>query len=776
MKLRIKILLLVLLPSMVIFILALRYLNLQNRELAIKNATTIADLYAAQAANTTKVIFEQDLSVARTIRNSFLNYKDYSQKERDAIYNQILAINLLNNNQFLSVWATWELSEINDTWLDPYGRIKVETFKESGKINFYHDSLDLDGDDIKGLYYKLKSGEVNELLVNPYIYSYSDNDTSKSFLETTLAVPIIKDEIFAGVVGIDVSLERFQTVIEPLTPFERSFVFIVANDGKIVAHPNRSLQGKTLSNAYISLNEDVLMSIERGKPLQLYIKDQADEEIYLSFVPIKIGNTASPWTVGMIVPSSVILESANKNYWTSIIVMIIVILLLAVVIVLMLSSISGPLSKTTNILKELERGNIQQLDKIKIQTKDELGMMASSVNNLIDALNSTVDFAKKIGRGDLNAKYKLLSNNDILGNALLDMQKNLIDAKKSEERRQLENRKLSWSQNGITQVNEILRLENDTLEQLTYSIISFFVKYMSASQGGFYVVNEEDPQNKYIELISAYAFDRKKQLTAKILIGEGLVGRSVKEKDVIYITNLPEGYMYITSGLGDRTPNVLLITPLIFEGHVFGVVEIAAFEEFDKYQRDYIFDACERIASSISNIKKNVKTNELLKQSQQQSEKLRAREQEFKTKSTELERIQEEVATKQRELALLLEIVTQRAAIIEYNMDGLIINIIDKRTSIIGTKIKTLLGKKIAEIAIEAKENKEWFEQFWTDLINGKIRKRKAIIEENKQKYILDETYIPISDVKGNVYKIINYSMDITETEEMKDKINKLKK
>jgi len=771
MKIRLKIFLLVLLPSMLIFFIALRFLNIQNRELAIKSATTIADLYAAQAANTTKVIFEHDLSVAQTIRNSFLNYRDYTPKQRDYIYNQILANNLLNNNQFISVWASWELSETTEDWHDPYGRTKIETFKENGKINFYRDSTDLDGDDIKGLYYKLKSGEDDELLVNPYIYSYSDDDTSKSFLETTLAVPIIKDEVFAGVIGIDVSLERFKTIIEQQTPFENSYVFIVANDGKIVAHPNSAFQGKSLLNAYINLTDDVLNSIERGEAFQLFSKDQADEDIYLSFVPIKIGKTSTPWSVGIIVPKQIILESANKNFYTSIIVIIIVTLLSSLVMMLMYSNILVPLNKTTKILVELEKGNIQKLEKIKVNSKDELGTMANSVNNLVVALNSTVEFAKKIGKGDLRAEYKLLSNHDVLGTALLDMQKNLIEAKESEERRQTETRKLSWAQNGITQINEILRLENDTLEQLTFSVISFFVKYMGASQGGFYVINEEDINDKYIELLAAYAFDRKKQLTSKILIGEGLIGRSVKEKDVIYLTNLPEGYMFITSGLGDRTPNILLITPLIFEGHVFGVVEIASFVEFEKYQRNFIFDACERIASSISNIKKNVKTNELLKQSQQQSEKLKAREQDFEAKSTELKQTYDEISLKQKELNTFIDVITQRTSMVEYNLEGQILSIKDKKLEAMGVKIVDWIGKNISEIAKESKENTEWFTIFWTDLVSGKTRKRKYIYENNTNKLIYDETYIPIFDEKGKVYKIINFGIDITEVEMLKEKL-----
>jgi len=133
MKLRLKIFLLVILPSMLIFVLALYYLNVKNRDFAIENAKTIADLYAEQSANKTKIIFEHDLSVAQTIRNSFLSYQDYTIQQRDYIFNQILANNLLSNKQFLSVWASWELSEVAENWYDPYGRKKLKLLKKMEK-------------------------------------------------------------------------------------------------------------------------------------------------------------------------------------------------------------------------------------------------------------------------------------------------------------------------------------------------------------------------------------------------------------------------------------------------------------------------------------------------------------------------------------------------------------------------------------------------------------------------------------------------------------------
>jgi len=774
MSIRLKIFFFILIPSMVIFILSLIYLSNQFRELTIENSKKIADLYASQAANTTETMLEQDLSTVKALKNSFLGYTQYDATTRENFYNQILKNLLLNNKEYLSVWMSWELSEISNEWNSPYGRKRTATLKENGIVTFYVDSADIEGDDIKGLYYKLKSGEYDEVIADPYLYTYSSADTSTSFFETTIAASIVDNKSFAGVVGIDVSLERFQNIITQIAPFDKSFVFIVANNGTIVAHPNRNFQGKLLTSTYINLNADILDVIKAGNTFTGFTKNQYDEEIYISFVPINVGLTNSPWAVGMIVPKRVILSAAKENFTISIILVLAVTIFVSIVMMLMYSRITNPLRKTTKILVELERGNIQKLDKIEVKTKDELGLMANSVNNLVYSLNSTAEFAKKIGTGDLLAEYKLLSNEDVLGNALLDMQKNLISAKESEEIRQAQNQRLSWAQNGITQINEILRLENDSLEQLTFSITTYLVKYLNANQGGFYVIEDENLDDIHINLISAYAYDRKKQITSKLSMGEGLVGRSIKEKETIYIKNLPDGYMYISSGLGERTPHVLLITPLIFEESIFGAIEIASFREFEEYQRDFMLETCERIASSISNIKKNVRTNELLKQSQAQAEKIQARELEFNEKLKELETLQSEVSIKSKETKELISALSRRAAIAEYTPEGMIISISNYLLSSLGENIQNLVGKNQRDLADEAKESPEWFNQFWDDLRKGRVRRRKFIVEKNSKKIYFDETYIPLKDIDGHIYKILNLGIDITENEELKERIKVL--
>src|SRR6056297_3621270 len=97
-------------------------------------------------------------------------------------------------------------------------------------------------------------------------------------------------------------------------------------------------------------------------------------------------------------------------------------------------------------------------------------------------------------------------------------------------------------------------------------------------------MEEDDEGNNFLNLKSAFAFDRKKFMERKIPLGDGLVGTCAIEKQSIYMTDIPEDYMEVTSGLGDSNPDCLLIVPLKIEEEVMGVVEIASLKKFEDYQ------------------------------------------------------------------------------------------------------------------------------------------------------------------------------------------------
>ena len=140
----------------------------------------------------------------------------------------------------------------------------------------------------------------------------------------------------------------------------------------------------------------------------------------------------------------------------------------------------------------------------------------------------------------------------------------------------------------------------------------------------------EENQEKYLKLVAAYAFDREKYLKKQINIGEGLAGTVVLEKKTIFLKDIPDDYMSITSGMGGAKPRSLMIVPLIFNEEVTGVLELASFNEFQPHEIEFVENIAESTALTLNSVRLNVYTKVLLEESNERAEELAAQEEEMR--------------------------------------------------------------------------------------------------------------------------------------------------
>ncbi|MDR0384922.1 MAG: GAF domain-containing protein, partial [Prevotellaceae bacterium] len=239
------------------------------------------------------------------------------------------------------------------------------------------------------------------------------------------------------------------------------------------------------------------------------------------------------------------------------------------------------------------------------------------------------------------------SENDELGKAMLSMRDSLIKAEKEKMARQQEDDKRNWVTTGVAKFAEILRSNHDDLAELSNNVISNLLKYIHAIQGGIFIVNDDDSDHTFLELQAFYAYERKKYLHKEIEIGEGLVGTCYLEKEPIYITQVPKDYMSVTSGLGDDAPRALFLVPLKVNNMIYGIMEIASFQVLEPYEREFVEKVSESIASTISSVKVNVRTQKLLETAKLQSEEMAYQEEELRQNLEELQATQEEMNRKQ---------------------------------------------------------------------------------------------------------------------------------
>lgn len=778
MKIRHKILLFVLTGTVIVFIAAFGFLAFQNKETILKESKKIVQNKASEAANYVTAKFDNDMGACRALADAFVYHRQMdSLQEKASVFMDMQGYVAENNPDYIGVWSSWQLSEFDPKWGDRPGRISISTFRKDGRVNKNISKKDIGGITNRSAYHIMMEEKEEQIWV-PYfdvtIFTLEDQ-----VLETTMAVPVMDGNTFEGMVGIDVELRQIQQFIKTINPYENSnsFAILISQDGAFVSHPVDSLLGKVFSNRYAEdeKKHNIVHRISEGKPFNINSEDFIEgEDCYVSFAPIKVGRTNTPWSIGVVVPMSVITEQANMGIYTSLIAGLIGLILLIGIIWYISGQISKPIISTTKTLKEvINTGNVDASMRLNIKSQDELGQMSTAINNLIENLRETAKFAKEIGNGNYEAKYTPLSEKDVLGNSLIEMRESFKKNKHEESIRKEEERKRNWMQEGLAKFGDILRLNNDNLKELSYQVIMSLVKYVEANQGGLFILTEEkneddnELEEKYLELMSCFAYNRKKFLEKRVNLGEGLIGACILEKKSTYLKDIPDDYISITSGLGDAPPNYVLIVPLLLNDEAFGVIEMASFNKFEDHVIEFVEKVGENIASSISSVKINIRTAKLLEQSQHQSEQLRSQEEEMRQNMEELQATQEEMARKNAENESVMSGIDNTLAILEFDMNGNIQNANKQLLKIFGMKLEELIGINHNAIVSNKILKDGSFQKMWNSLKVGESY--SDVFEHNLRKGVIytQETLTPIKDSSSKPYKVMAFIVDITEQKKL---------
>lgn len=292
------------------------------------------------------------------------------------------------------------------------------------------------------------------------------------------------------------------------------------------------------------------------------------------------------------------------------------------------------------LFMELEKNNREYLfdpgTKIEINNEKEL------INNSIRNYKNAAKFIKQISQGNFSVQWEQINeknrefNKTNLTGELIQMREKMKALKEDDERR-------NWTTGGLAKFSEVIRNHQHNLQELCYEVTVFLVKYLGAQQGGFFVLREDEEDKKYLELVACYAFDKKKHIEKRVEIGQGLVGQTYLEQSAALLTEIPQGYTHITSGLGEETPTCLLVVPLKYNEKVEAVLEIAGFQVYENHQIEFMERVGEITASTLGAVKNNEKTQGLLEQFKAQTEILKAQEEELRQNMEEMEATQEAI-------------------------------------------------------------------------------------------------------------------------------------
>jgi hypothetical protein len=293
---------------------------------------------------------------------------------------------------------------------------------------------------------------------------------------------------------------------------------------------------------------------------------------------------------------------------------------------------------------------------------DNLNQLAATLTTQVRAI---AEVATAVTRGDLTRSIQVEAKGEVaaLKDNINEMIRNLRDTT-------LKNSEQDWLKTNLAKFSRMLQGQKDLLT-VGKLILSELAPVVTAHQGVFYMMDAATPKadEAQLKLLASYAYRERKNVATSFRMGEGLVGQCALEKERILLTNVPDNYIQITSGLGESKPNNIIVLPIVFEGQVKAVMELASFERFNPTHLTFLDQLTESIGIVLNTLEANMRTEDLLKQSQSLARELQAQQDELQQTNAELEEKakllvlqNEEVARKNREVEQARQALEEKAS------------------------------------------------------------------------------------------------------------------
>ena len=363
---------------------------------------------------------------------------------------------------------------------------------------------------------------------------------------------------------------------------------------------------------------------------------------------------------------------------------------------LMASNLTGQVRGIAKVVTSVAKGDLKQ--KLSIDAKGEVAQLTDTINEMIDTLATFSDqvttVAREVGaegklggqahvpgasgtwknltenvnqlaanlttqvraisevasavtQGDLTRTIGVEAKGEV--EALKDTINQMIANLKATT---LRNQEQDWLKSNLAKFTQMLQGQKE-LHSVTKKILSELATVVTAQHGLFYVLQEEESfMDSKLNLIASYAAVKRKNAPIQYAMGEGLIGQVALEKDRIMLTNLPKDYIKISSGLGDAKPQNVIILPVLFEGRLKAVIELASLDMFSQTHLDFLEGLTESIGIVLNTIESNSRTEELLVQSQSLANELKSQQEVLKNTNEELEEKAFLLAQQKEELEL----------------------------------------------------------------------------------------------------------------------------
>lgn len=398
---------------------------------------------------------------------------------------------------------------------------------------------------------------------------------------------------------------------------------------------------------------------------------------------------------------------------------------------------------------------------IKVSDINNIERLEKNYRNIDSKIKQAVSRIKKLSEVSTLQEYNdQIEDNDIIGEALQEVKKEMLAFKEEDDKRK-------WITQGLANFSEILR-DKGELKEYTRRIVSNLVKYLQANQGSLFIATKNEEDERCMELMACYAYDKQKFVEKRIMEGQGILGQCMLEHEFIYLAEIPANYIKITSGLGEATPRNLIVMPLMFNDEFYGLVEMAFFNEVLPHEIEFLKAVGENIAAEISSIKTIEQTQVLLDKSHLLTEELQTREEEMKQNLEELAATQEEMVRKQTELAGVLQAIDATLATAEFDVRGKLISYNTIFENIFKFSPKQLELKDYRLLLEEADIS-------FNHVVNGRVKEGDFHgYDANRNPLWLRVTFTVVHNNEGQVHKILTLLQDVTEKKNQEQQFERL--
>jgi HAMP domain-containing protein/signal transduction histidine kinase/CheY-like chemotaxis protein len=359
---------------------------------------------------------------------------------------------------------------------------------------------------------------------------------------------------------------------------------------------------------------------------------------------------------------------------------------------LMAANLTGQVRNIADVVTAVARGDLKR--KLAVDVKGEIAALANTINGMIETLATFADqvtnVAREVGiegklggqarvpgaaglwrdltdnvnqlaanlttqvraiaevstavtKGDLTRSITVEALGEVakLKDNINEMIRNLKDTT-------LKNTEQDWLKTNLARFTRMLQGERD-LVTVTNLIMSELAPLVNAQYGVFYVTGRNNEET-VLDLVASYGAESREVLAPRFTLREGLIGQCAADKRKVLLTKVPSDFLRVGSGLGNAAPANVIILPVLFEGDIKAVIELASFSDFSDTHQLFLDQLMEGVGIVLNTIAATMRTEGLLTQSQLLTSELQSQQEELKQKQEQLRQTNEEL----QEKALLL--------------------------------------------------------------------------------------------------------------------------